>query len=202
MMSENSNQSEHEFASGLVGRVCRGDTGAEAEMVEHYSRGLRLLLRRKTTDAELVEDLLQETWIVALNKIRAVGLSNPERLAGYLCGIANNLARSDLRRMHRQRTTVDSAIIELIPDQSNNVFRQFTRAEVAGHVRALLAELGQERDRDILISFYVREEDKDSICNRLNIDGTHFNRVLHRARNRMRDVAERKALKERMHLVK
>lgn len=201
MMSENSNQSEQEYASSLVGRVCDGDHGAEAEMVEKYSRGLRLLLRRKTTDPELVEDLLQETWIVVLNKIRSDGLDDPKRLAGYLCGIANNLVRSDARRAYRQRTTVDSTIIELIPDQSDNVFRQFTRAEVAGHVRALLAELGQERDRDILLSFYVHDEDKDSICSRLDIDGTHFNRVLHRARNRMRDVAERKALKNRMHLV-
>ena len=202
MMSEKPNQPEQEFARDLVGRVCRGDAGAETEMVERYSRGLRSMLRRKSSDSQLVEDLLQETWIVALNKIRADGLDDPERLAGYLCGIANNLVRSDARRVNRQRTTVDSGIIELIPDESNNVFRQFTRAEVAGHVRSLLTELGQKRDRDILLAFYVHEEAKDSICNRLGIDGVHFNRVLHRARNRLRDVADREALKNRMRVVR
>jgi RNA polymerase sigma-70 factor (ECF subfamily) len=200
-MEEKSNQPEHEVASSLVDRTHAGDNQAESEMVERYSRGLRFLLRRKTRDPQLVDDFLQETWIVALAKIRSEGLKDPGRLAGYLCGIANNLVRSDARRVNRQRTTVDSEIIALIPDESDNPFRQFTRAELAGHVRGLLAELSQQRDRDILHSFYVRDEDKDNICTRLGIDGTHFNRVLHRARNRLRDVAQRQAMRGRMHVV-
>ena len=200
-MDENQKQAEPEIASSLVERVHSGDSRAEAEIVQRYSRGLRFLLRRKSRDQDLVEDFLQETWVVALAKLRAEALEEPGRLAGYLCGIANNLVRSDARRVNRQRTTVDSEIIDLIPDESDNPFRQFTRAEVAGHVKGLLAELGQERDRDILHSFYVREEDKDSICARLGVDGTHFNRVLHRARNRLKDVAQRQALRGRMHVV-
>jgi RNA polymerase sigma-70 factor (ECF subfamily) len=200
-MDENPKQPEHEVATSLVERVRNGDPRAEAEMVGRYSRGLRFLLRRKMHDPQLAEDFLQETWIVALAKIRSEGLDDPGRLAGYLCGIANNLVRSETRRVGRQRTTVDSEIIDLIPDESDNPFRQFKRAEVAGHVRSLLAELSQERDRDILHSFYVREEDKESICTRLGVDSTHFNRVLHRARNRLKDVAQRQALRGQMHVV-
>lgn len=200
-VKENPTQPEHEVARGLVDRVQGGDSRAEAEIVERYSRGLRFLLRRKLYDTQLVEDFLQETWMVALAKIRSEGLEDPGRLAGYLCGIANNLARGDARRVGRQRTTVNSEIIDLIPDESDNPFRQFTRAEIAGHVKSLLSELTQERDRDILHSFYVREEDKESICSRLGVDGTHFNRVLHRARNRLKEVAQRQAMRSRMHVV-
>lgn len=200
-MGDKSTDTEYEAARQLVERVNNGDARAETEMVARYSRGLRFLLRRKTRDHDLVEDFLQETWFVALTKIRAESLADPGRLAGYLCGIANNIARSDARRVNRQRTTVDSEIIDLIPDETDNPFRQLSRAEVAGHVEGLLAELSQERDRDILHSFYVREEDKDSICSRLGVDGNHFNRVLHRARNRLRDVAQRQALRSRLHVV-
>lgn len=192
-LEKENNKLEQESATALVDGIRSGDSRAEAEMVRKYSRGLRFLLRRKTRDAHLVEDYLQETWMVALAKIRTEGLEEPGRLAGYLCGIANNLARNEARRVHRQRTTVDSEIVDLIPDESSNPFRQLSRAEVAGQVRGLLAELSQERDREILHSFYVREEEKDSICDRLGVDGTHFNRVLHRARQRLRDVAIRQA---------
>jgi DNA-directed RNA polymerase specialized sigma24 family protein len=100
---------------------------------------------------QLVEDFLQETWLVALAKIRNDGLEDPGRLAGYLCGIANNLVLSDARRVDRQRTTVDSDIVDLIPDETSNPFRHLSRAEVAGQVRGL-PELSQA-DREILHCF-------------------------------------------------
>jgi RNA polymerase sigma-70 factor (ECF subfamily) len=181
---------ERQAATALVKLVKNGDRGAEAEMVERYSRGLRYLLRRKTRDVELAEDFLQETWAIALVKIRGNGLDNPGRLAGYLCGIANNLALGEIRRVSRQRTSVNSEIVELIPDESSNPFRHVSRAEVCKLVHGFLDDLKKDRDREILKRFYVREEDKESICRRLDVDGVHFNRVLYRARQRLKVAIE------------
>jgi RNA polymerase sigma-70 factor (ECF subfamily) len=200
-MGQPADKDENQIAADLVGRIRDGDQRAIADVFQRYSRGLRFLLRRRTHDPQLVEDYLQETWAVALTKIRTEGLEDPGRLAGYLCGIASNLARSDARRVNRQRTTVDSDIVELIPDESSNPLRQLSRAELAAQVRALLAELSQPRDREILHSFYVAEEDKDSICARLGVDATHFNRVLHRARQRLKDAALRQATRDRLQVV-
>jgi RNA polymerase sigma-70 factor (ECF subfamily) len=55
-------------------------------------------------------------------------------------------------------------------------------------VQEILADLKKERDREILQRFYVREEDKASICHRLGVDSVHFNRVLYRARQRMKSA--------------
>ena len=189
-MNDNEHNQERQVAANLVALVKQGDRAAETEMIERYSRGLRFLLRRKTRDTTLTEDFLQETWAIALVKIRDNGLDNPERLAGYLCGIANNLALGEIRRVNRQRTSVNSEIVALIPDESSNPFRLVSRAEVCKQVRSLLEELTKERDREILERFYVREEDKDSICKRLDVDGLHFNRVLYRARQRLKSVIE------------
>jgi RNA polymerase sigma-70 factor (ECF subfamily) len=38
------------------------------------------------------------------------------------------------------------------------------------------------------MAVYVREEDKDETCARLDIDSTHFNRVLFRAKQRFREL--------------
>ena len=189
-MNDNEHNQEREVANQLVTRVRDGDRAAETEMVERYSRGLRFLLRRKTRDATLSEDFLQETWAIALVKIRDNGLDNPGRLAGYLCGIANNLALGERRRVNRQRTSVNSEIVALIPDESSNPFRHASRAELCNQVRDLLDDLKKERDREILKRFYVQEEDKESICKRLDVDGLHFNRVLYRARQRLKSVIE------------
>ena len=189
-MNDNEHNQERQVAANLVNRMRNGDRAAETEMIERYSRGLRFLLRRKTRGSNLAEDFLQETWAIALVKIRDNGLDNPERLAGYLCGIANNLALGEKRRVNRQRTSVNSEIVALIPDESSNPFRHVSRAEVCKQVRGLLENLTKERDREILERFYVREQDKESICKRLDVGADHCNGVPYRARQRLKSVIE------------
>lgn len=45
-------------------------------------------------------------------------------------------------------------------------------------MRQLIRELPTERDRQLLLRFYVTEEDKESLCADLGLDSLHFNRVL------------------------
>jgi len=189
-MNDATHNEERQVANRLVKRIHNGDHVAETEMIERYSRGLRFLLRRKTRDLNLAEDFLQETWAIALMKIRDNGLDDPKRLAGYLCGIANNLALGERRRVNRQRTSINSELVALIPDEHSNPFRHVSRAEVCHQVRGLLDDLKKERDREILKRFYVREEEKESICKRLDVDSVHFNRVLYRARQRLKSAIE------------
>ena len=181
---------EREAAISLARRVLDGDVSAEGEMIERYSRGLRFMLRRRTRDPDHAEDLLQETWLVALNKIRSKGLEDPARLAGYLAGIARNLAIGEVRKAARQKTSANSELVDRIPDDSDNPYRKASRAEVCNHVRDLINGLSTERDREILNRFYVYEEDKPKICEQLGVDSTHFNRVLFRARQRLKSAIE------------
>ena len=181
---------EREAAISLARRVLDGDVSAEGEMIERYSRGLRFMLRRRTRDPDHAEDLLQETWLVALNKIRTKGLEDPARLAGYLAGIARNLAIGEVRKAARQKTSANSELVERIPDDSDNPYRKVSRAEICNHVRDLINGLSTERDREILNRYYVFEEDKPKICEQLGVDSTHFNRVLFRARQRLKSAIE------------
>jgi RNA polymerase sigma-70 factor (ECF subfamily) len=200
-MTETDHSEERAAATELTRRVQEGDPRAETELVERYSRGLRFLLRRKTRDPELAEDLLQETWAVALERLRGDSIDDPARLAGFLSGVARHLALNELRKAGRQKTTANSTIVELIPDEDNNPIRQASRAEVCRHVQRLIGELGQQRDREILNSFYVLEQDKENICRKLGVDGTHFNRVLFRARQRLRDVVLKEGARGRLRVV-
>jgi DNA-directed RNA polymerase specialized sigma24 family protein len=50
-----------------------------------------------------------------------------------------------------------------------------------------------ERDRELLIRFYVHDQDKQKICRELGLKSLHFNRVLFRAKNRFRKLLEESA---------
>ena len=56
----------------------------------------------------------------------------------------------------------------------------------------MLAELKNDRDREILSRYYIADENKEDICRDLELSDLHFNRVLFRARQRYRELFERR----------
>jgi RNA polymerase sigma-70 factor (ECF subfamily) len=192
---------EQAAAEDLVTRIGRGDPAAETELWNRYSRGLLFLLRRRTGNPDLAEDLRQDTFQVALAKLRAGGLDDPQKLAAYLRGIATNLAIAAHRKGVRQNTHPDSDKVAEASDERSNPQDEASRDEVAEAVKRLLNELGVSRDRDILRRYYVDEEDKERICGELDISATHFNRVLFRAKQRFRALLLRAEREDKLGLV-
>ena len=192
---------EARASADLVNRIRRGDSGAETELWDRYCRGLLFLLKQRTRDPDLAQDLRQETFRIALEKLRKDGLNDPEKLAAYLRGIAVNLVSGDWRKRARQNTRTDTEVVEQAADKGSSVQDSVTRADIAALVRRLIEELSVDRDREILRRFYIREEDKESICTQLAITPLHFNRVLFRAKQRFRELFLREERKGIISLV-
>lgn len=177
-------------AAALVERIARGDARAESELVERYSRGVLHLLRRSTGDADLADDLHQETFRIVLQRLRGAGLEEPERLVGFIRRTARNLFLADYRRTARRRTgDLDESTV--LRDPAPSPLGRVLMAERVRLVRRLVGELRTDRDRQILYRYYLAEEDKARICRDLGLSDVHFNRVLFRARERFRELLER-----------
>jgi DNA-directed RNA polymerase specialized sigma24 family protein len=69
-----------------------------------------------------------------------------------------------------------------------NVLHDLLDRENAALVRQAIQDLGNDRDRQILLRFYIAEEDKDRIAADYGLTSLQFNRVLHRARQRYREL--------------
>lgn len=178
----------------LVQRIRGGDPRAEEELIARFGEGLTFLLRRWTRGHSDAEDLYQETFRLALEKIRRGEVRDPERLAGFLRSLARNLSIEHYRKAARRgarEEEVEAAADVTNPDTGQ--LGQLLRKEKVGLVRRLLGELGSERDRQVLFRFYIAEEDKESIRSDLGLTAPEFNLVLFRARRRYRDLYERHA---------
>jgi RNA polymerase sigma-70 factor (ECF subfamily) len=183
---------EGEVASRLVRRVEAGDTTAEAQLVARYSRGIHYLLRHLGASPELAEDLHQETFRIVLERLRRRGVAEPAGLVGFLRGTARNLVLGERRKAVRRRTEgLDPLELSATEDPAPSQLQSVLHAEQAAQVRRLIGELETDRDRQILLRFYVGEEDKGRICADLGLDNLHFNRVLFRARQRFKQLFER-----------
>jgi RNA polymerase sigma-70 factor (ECF subfamily) len=177
-------------ATRIVRGIRDGEDTAESELVERYSRGLRYLLLRRIGDDERARDLLQETLCIAIEKLRSTDLDNPERLAGYLRGIAVRVAFNAGRRRQREPVPVDIDAVAALEDAEPRQFENISREENDRAVRRLLESIPVARDRELLIRFYIYDQDKEEICRALNLNSLHFNRVLFRAKGRFRKIVE------------
>ena len=63
---------------------------AEEALVARYGPPLHFMLKQRTRDSELALDIRQDALRIVIEKLRAGTLEQPERLGGYLRGVAVN----------------------------------------------------------------------------------------------------------------
>ncbi len=164
--------------------------GALTEVYRDYP-GLRALIMRRVRDPQLAADILQDAAVTTLEKLRAGKIAQPSAIGGYLYRVALNHLRNHRRK---DRTSVSSgADLESLPDLDDDPdYASLDRTRWAGAARRLLQQMSTERDRDLLVRFYLNDESKEAICASLDLTDEHFNRVIFRARNRFRELLERR----------
>jgi RNA polymerase sigma-70 factor, ECF subfamily len=175
----------------LVSRIRAGDRRAEEELVERYRRSVVIIIRREVRDPAVAADLTQETFRVALEKTRRGDLREPEKLSGYICSLARNLAINYFRRAARQGSLTEIEEAHSVLHSAPSQLEELLRREKARVVRQVINELKSDRDREVLFRFYIAEEEKERICTDLGLSSLHFNRVLYRARQRYKELYEK-----------
>ena len=185
----------YEQSREWVRRIKHGDRSAESELVSRYSRSIRLILLKRTGNPQLASDLSQDTFVVAIRKLRAGDLKKPESLAAFIRQTAVNISIQHFRKEKRYVNRSDG-IIELLDAHSDHKAEQLDSLTIREILDKVLDQLSIARDREILRRFYLRDEDKEKICDDLLLSATHFDRVLYRAKQRMRKlIDQQKGLK-------
>jgi RNA polymerase sigma-70 factor (ECF subfamily) len=151
-----------------------------------YDHLLRALAHRcgNTSDAK---DLLHEAIRITIEHLAVGRVRDLERLHGYILRTALNLLRNHRRVTFNRpqcRAPVESADLVAGPTVADPLDDDFIRRTVHG----ALAALPVERDRAIIRRFYLEEDPKQQICQDLNLSPGHFDRVVFRARQRMKEL--------------
>jgi RNA polymerase sigma-70 factor (ECF subfamily) len=173
----------------FVSRIMAGDRQAEADLIDSYGRGVRIIIRRAGATAAIIDDLCQETFRIVLEKIRSGDIREPERLSGFIRSVAKNLVIEHFRRVARQeRLTDNKEAIRLLTTSAPNQLERLLQKEKAGIVWRVLREMRNERDIQVLLRYHLAEDTKEQICADLGLTSLQFNLVLHRARDRYRQL--------------
>jgi len=151
--------------------------------------GLRALILRRVRDPDIAADILQDAAVTTLEKLRRGEIAHPENLGGYLYRVALNHMRNRHRKDRSAQSSADG-LDELAAPVNDPEWESVGRPQWASAARRMLEEMPVARDREVLVRFYLADEDRESICRELGLSEEHFNRVIFRARNRFRELLE------------
>lgn len=177
----------------LMQRVQRGDADAFAQLQSRYTPRFFGYFCRQLRDRAEAEDLTQEVF---LRLFRSRVTYQPRaRFATWIFHITQNVARNALRsRRRRPCVHLDPeapgtrGLMEaMLPDRAEAPSRPLERTELAGVVRAAVAELaGRQRAALELHQFHDRTYAQ--VAAELDMTPKAAKSLLYRARNQLREV--------------
>lgn len=174
----------------LVERARRGEADAWGELYEATTGRLLVWLRARPSGDVAVapEDIVAESWLVAAGSI-ADFHGDRDDFAGWLFGIARNLAANARRRSSRRATDpVDTAVQ---PDLWGSTASHADAIAGADWVRSQLAGLSA-READVLAAMEVAGLDAKQAAAALGMSVTAVRVARHRGLARLRRQAERR----------
>lgn len=178
-------KNNQQFMAQLVARIMAGEKQAEDELVETFTQSVSLVLRRNARNPTDMDDLFQDTFMIALDKIRNGKVHQPERLGGYMMNIARFTAVDFYRRQERYKPQGDQMVDG---EAAENPLAEMITREKCTHLRNIIPTLKSSRDRTILQRFYIAEEDKQVICDDMGISFKNFNQIIHRAKRKLKEL--------------
>lgn len=166
----------------LAMAIAGGCPAAETELVRRYRQQLIGRLMPETKDRARAEDLAHEALLIVLMKLRGEGIREPARLSGYVHRTGYLVFLSWLRKKSNQfefRESFDDQVGD------SPALEDALEAEQDGkRLRAVIASLPVERDRDIL-TWFLADHPKDIACEAFGLSSAHYDRVISRARSRV-----------------
>ena len=163
---------------------------AVAALIERNYVGLRLLVSRRCRDPNVAADLLNEAVVTTWTKWQAGKIERPEQIAGYVLQVTMNLLRNHRRAIvERPEKRADAAKLQELASEGEPGDETIER-EIAVQVKNVIRGMSSQRDRAILVRFYLDEEEKETICRDLGLSPLQFDKILHRARGRLRKLLE------------
>ncbi len=169
----------------ILARVARGDTEAFGLLVGRYADRLYTLAVRITNDRDSAQDIMQESFIRAYNKLG--GFRGQCAFSSWIFRIAYNLSIDSCRRRSRR------PVVRLTDREVRTADTRATEGpcdeECLGRMRRALDRLSAE-ERALVTLYYEEERPMTEIAAIVGITETNAKVRLHRVRQRIRRYME------------
>ena len=176
----------------LIHDILSGDDSAFSTLVQKYQKGVHALVWRKIGDFHHAEEITQDTFLRAYQKLPT--LKNPHQFAGWLYVIANRCCITWLRKQKPAMQSLENTSVKEIDrlNYQRYVSEQLETAAIERRstiVEKLLKKL-PESERTVVTLHYLGEMSTKEIGRFLGVSVKTIHSRLYRARNRLRGEEE------------
>lgn len=163
----------------IIQSVLQGDINQYEQLVSRYHIGLIIHCERMTGDRDTAEDIAQEAFIKAYERLREFD-GTKSRFSTWLYKIATNKALDYLRANKRRMPSED------IDDLADEAAPDYAAEEERRHVRDAVAKLQPPTHRQVVEAYYWHGKSYQQIADELNTPINTVRTWLRRAKQQLR----------------
>jgi len=160
------------------------------ELYRIFSRGIRFLLYRQFGPQDL-DDKVHDVFLVIAQSIQRGDVRDPDRLMGYIRTVVRRQISAHIQTaIDRRRNYAELDLIAPLRDRRPNPEAWMLNQQRIEIARRMLNSIPQ-RDREVLIRFYLREQPATQICHDMHLTQTQFRLIKSRAKARFGALGRR-----------
>ncbi|MCW5659238.1 MAG: sigma-70 family RNA polymerase sigma factor [Burkholderiaceae bacterium] len=164
--------------AGAPAGAARAD--AEAQLYRLLAPRVRRYGQRHLRDDHLAEDLMQHVMALALEKLRANAIDEPQRIVSFVLG-ACRMTVTDLQRSQRRRDEILQRHADELPMADIHVAPRLDHERVARCLERL-----SERERAVLVLSFYDEQPADEVGRSLGLSAGNVRVIRHRGLHNLR----------------
>jgi RNA polymerase sigma-70 factor (ECF subfamily) len=171
--------------SQLIQSYVAGKEEAFAQLLSRHQEAIFKFIYNKVKDAELSNDLFQETFVKVIQKLKLGAYNEEGKFLPWVLRIAHNLVIDHFRKIAKHRMiserhswSADYNIFHRIASEDANFVQTTTAEEIAEQLHAMMAHL-PESQREMI---YMRLFEERSFKEISESEGVSINTALGRMR--------------------
>jgi RNA polymerase sigma factor (sigma-70 family) len=173
----------------MVARIQAGDPSGMEDLYGILTTGIRFFICRQLGPQDL-DDKVHDAFLIIAQSIRRGDLREPERLMGYVRTVVRRQVAGYIgEAVDARRNLVDADQGAILRDRKPDPERAAIEDQNNELAMRVLNTLPQ-RDREVLVRFYLQEQSPRQICRDMNLTATQFRLTKSRAKARFTELGQ------------
>lgn len=175
-------------AETIVSLIQAGDPRGEELLYTVFTRGLRYLAIRKLGYEE-ADEVVHDTFIALAQKIKEGALREPAALFKYARTILERMIGNRYSERRKWQRDVDFEVVATTHADDAPTPEMALEATMKTKVMQQGLSSLRPREREILVRFYLQEQDQDRIRREMNLTDTQYRLLKSRSKQKLGEFA-------------